>query len=288
MARSTQGGGAGGHHLHPRWHQATPGARSPAWAGRGSAPVSAFCSPHAPSPHLAACGAPLGAQLLEPPWAPQRKGHSSHPSWKPPPWARQPHSLLSPCWGGPGGDPGQLPWGRGRKKLGRPGKEGVLPAGGRPESANIPEAPRRNPGSLGRSPTPSRGWPWERAGATGRPCPSAGRGQRLGPPPLPSAAPYGWARPPPPAQWRRGAREALARREVRGAGVRGERRGGERGRRASAPGLRAPGRAPRAAPAGRALSAGAGAAAPGPAQSRGLAIGGSRASAEPSGNPRPR
>lgn len=122
-----------------------------------------------------------------------------------------------------------------------------------------------------------------------QPCPLAGRGQWQGPPSLPSSAPHGWARPSPPAQWRRRAREGAgaaggARSEVRG----------EREREESAPGSRACAPLgstglPRAAqaPTGRALSVRTGSAARGPEEPWDRKFGESRESAEPGGKLQP-
>lgn len=259
-----------------------PGAGAQPARGTSAALFSAFCSPFSsPHPPLKCARAPLGTDLLAPRGHPRKEGQPSHPSRKPLPWDSHPLTSSPP--------PSELEATRGAVPLGRwgirswedLGPEAELPEEGAWKEPTLPEHPAGIPGPWGAPPSPDG--PGEGAGATSQPCPLAGRRQWLGPPPLPSSAPHGWARQLPPAQGRRGAREGAGAAGGARSGVRGERERGESApdSQACAP-LGATG-SPRAAraPAGQALSAGAGAAAPGPEEPWALVFGGSRESAQP-------
>ena len=237
--------------------------------------------PPAPPHHLVVPELPWAPSFWHPVGTPGRSGSPATPAGSlllgtPTPSPPLPHRAR---WRRPGG---AVPLGRrGIRSWEDLGQEGELPEEGAWKEPILPAHPAGIPVPWGAPPSPDG--PCEGAGATSQPCPLAGRRQWLGPPPLPSSAPHGWARQSPPAQGRRGAREGAGAAGGARSGVRGERERGESApdSQACAP-LGATG-SPRAAraPASQALSAGAGAAAPGPEEPWGLVFGGSRESAHP-------
>lgn len=166
MTRSRQSQGGQHAPLDPQWHRATAGCWMQAGALCFLLSAPSFIPP-------SSARAP-GSQLLAPRQHPRRERGLLHPSGKP-------HCPFSRAERAGGAE-------RGEEAAPNTWQLGAPPGDRCPERAHVPHTPAGTAVPWGAHPSPDC-----RGSVQGR---RAGRGQCLGPPPPPSSAPHGWARPP--------------------------------------------------------------------------------------------